>query len=85
MIPLLQRPGVNPHATLITLFMNAVDENMTHQDQIASLSPNSPETKRLFKYLPRTNMGMTMNRSAEIVKFTFARDLVTTYDHIFNR
>lgn len=86
MIPLLQGPLVNPNATLITLFMNAVDENMTTGDQIANISPHSPETKRLHKYLPHTNKGMTMNPSSpEIIKVLFARDVVATYDHIFSR
>ncbi|KAL5347467.1 hypothetical protein ACLOAV_007779 [Pseudogymnoascus australis] len=86
MIPLLQGPLVNPNATLITLFMNAVDENMSTGDQIANMSPHSPETKRLLKYLPPSNKGMTRNPSSpEIIKFLFARDIVATYDHIFSR
>ncbi|OBT63191.1 hypothetical protein VE03_07739 [Pseudogymnoascus sp. 23342-1-I1] len=86
MVPLLQGPLVNPHATLITLFMNAVDENLTTRDQLSGMSPHSPERKRLLKYLPTTNMGMTMNPSSpEIIKFLFARNIVVTYDHIFNR
>ena len=31
MVPLLQGPLINPHATLITLFMNAVDENTANE------------------------------------------------------
>jgi len=34
MVPLLQGPLVNRHATLITIFMNAVDENLTGQDRM---------------------------------------------------
>lgn len=84
MVPLLQGPLINPHATLITLFMNAVDENMTDQDRVADLTPHSPTTKRLLKYLPPK--GMPTNPSdPEIIKFSFARDNVATYDHIFDR
>lgn len=86
MVPLLQGPLVNPHSTLITLFMNSVDETMANQDQIASITPNSPATKRLLKYLQPTNKGMTMNPSSpEIIKFSMARDTGTTHDHIFDR
>ena len=51
MIPLLQPPTENPHATLITLFMNAVAEVSTVQDQIHDMTSNSQTTKRLLKYL----------------------------------
>ncbi|KAF7175088.1 hypothetical protein CNMCM7691_006492 [Aspergillus felis] len=66
MVPLLQTPLENPHASLITLFMNAVDETLTDEDRIQDLTPHSPTTKRL-------------------IKFNFGRDLVRTYDHIFDR
>ncbi|KFY28454.1 hypothetical protein V493_02929 [Pseudogymnoascus sp. VKM F-4281 (FW-2241)] len=86
MVPLLQKPLVNPHATLITLFMNAVDERMTNQDRVAGITPHSQETKRLLKYLPPTDKGMMTNTvSPEVIKFSLARDLVGTYDHIFSR
>jgi hypothetical protein len=84
MVPLLQGPLINPHATLITLFMNAVDENITDQDRIADMTPHSPTTKRLLKYLPPN--GMPVNPSGpEIIKFSYARDNIATYDHIFDR
>jgi hypothetical protein len=84
MVPLLQGPLVNPHATLVTLFMNAVDENITEKDQMSSISANSPATKRLVKYLPPK--GMPANPyDPEIIKISLARDNVVTYDHIFAR
>lgn len=86
MVPLLQEPHINPHATLITLFMNVVDENMTTEDQRADITPHSLTTKRLHKYLPRTNRGMTTNTyGPEIIKISFARDIVKSYDNIINR
>lgn len=53
MVPLLQAPLENPHATLITLFMNAVDETLTDQDKLRDLTPHSTTIKRLLKYLPQ--------------------------------
>jgi hypothetical protein len=84
MVPLLQGPLINPHATLITLFMNAVDENITDQDQISDMTPHSPTTKRLLKYLPPKGMP-TNPFDPELIKISFARDNVATYDHIFDR
>ncbi|KFY35595.1 hypothetical protein V494_05774 [Pseudogymnoascus sp. VKM F-4513 (FW-928)] len=86
MAPLLQSPLVNPHATLITLFMNAIEEKTTSADQVASMTPHSPETKRVIKYLPPTNNGISMGSySTYIIKVLAARDIVATYDHIFKR
>jgi hypothetical protein len=85
MVPLLQGPLINPHATLITLFMNAVDENMTDQDRIAEMAPHSPTTKRLLKYLPLKGVPPTNISDPRVIKISFARDNVATYDHIFDR
>ncbi|KAL2022832.1 hypothetical protein VTK56DRAFT_4363 [Thermocarpiscus australiensis] len=84
MVPLLQDPLANPHATLITLFMNAVDENMTDEDRIADMAPHSPTTRRLLKYLPLKGMP-TNEFDPELIKFGFARDIVATHDHVFDR
>jgi len=83
MVPLLQGPLINPHATLITLLMNAVDENTTNQDKIANSTLHSL-TKRLLKCLPRKGMP-TNSFDPEVIKFSFAREIVATYDHIFER
>ena len=89
MVPLLQRPLINPYATLIILFMNAVEENITNEDRIADLTPYSPTTKRLLKYLPPKGMHPNGVHSSlsnpEVVRFSLARDSVTTFDHIFDR
>lgn len=86
MVPLLQGPLINPHATLITLFMNAVDENITDQDRMADMTPHSPTSKRLLKYLPPKRMLANPSMvNPEIIKFSYARDIVATYDHIFDR
>jgi hypothetical protein len=84
MSPLLQAPDINPHATLITLLMNVVDENMTDQDQIADATMHSPSTKRLLKFLPPSHPP-TSRYDPDIIKFSYARDFVRTYDQIFKR
>ena len=81
-MPLLQAPLTNPYATLITLFMNAVPENITKQDRIADI--HGPTTKRLLKYLPRKGMS-TDSSDPAIIKFCYARDSVANYDYIFDR
>ncbi|GFG26617.1 monoterpene epsilon-lactone hydrolase [Aspergillus udagawae] len=84
MVPLLQTPLDNPHATLVTLFMNAVDETLTDEDRIQDLTAHSPTTKRLFKYLPPKGRP-TSPYDPELIKFNLGRDLVKPYDHIFDR
>ncbi|RLL98932.1 hypothetical protein CFD26_107683 [Aspergillus turcosus] len=84
MVPLLQTPLENPHATLITLFMNAVDETLTDEDKIQGMTAHSPITKRLLKYLPPQGRP-TSPYAPELIKLNLGRDLVRTYDHIFDR
>jgi hypothetical protein len=84
-MPLLQGPSINPHATLITLFMNAIDENMTDQDRIAETNPHSLTTKRLLEYLPLKGVPPNNISDPRVIKLSFARDSVATYDHIFDR
>ena len=84
MVPLLQGPSINPHATLITLFMNAVDESLTPQDRMADVGKNSRATKRLLKYLPLKGWP-TNPYDPQVIKFSYAQEKVATYDHIFDR
>ncbi|KAF5664362.1 hypothetical protein FHETE_7119 [Fusarium heterosporum] len=84
MSPLLQAPSVNPHATLITLFMNLVDESMTKQDQMAEATMGSLSTKRLLQFIP-PERPPTSHHDPDIIKFAYARDFVRNYDHIFDR
>jgi hypothetical protein len=84
MIPLLQPPIENPHATLITLFMNSVAEVSTEQDQIRDMAPNSQTAKKLLKYLPPKGRPSSPYDPV-LIKFSLGRDLVTTYNHIFDR
>ncbi|KAJ1328217.1 hypothetical protein MN608_07553 [Microdochium nivale] len=82
--PLLQSHAINPHATLITLFMNAVDENRNEQDQILEVSPSSLTIKTLTKYMPPTRR-LANNNDPDIFKFTSAMGYVTNHDRYFNR
>ena len=84
MIPLLQGPLNNRHATLIMLFMNAVEENTTSHDRIADLNRSGPTMERVLKFLPLTQRP-TGGFDPYVFKITLARDLVRTYDHIFDR
>ncbi|KKK20834.1 hypothetical protein ARAM_004716 [Aspergillus rambellii] len=84
MVPLLETPLDNPHATLITLFMNAVEETLTGQDKIHILTADRIAKERLLKYLP-PKPGLAFKYSPWILKLTAGQDLVTTYDHIFDR
>lgn len=81
-VPLLQSSHFNPHATLLTLFMNAVDETTTDEDRIRDSRPNSSSTKRLLRYLPPDGRPMS-SYDPRIIKFNLGRDLVTDYRHIF--
>ncbi|KAL2833788.1 hypothetical protein BDW59DRAFT_156589 [Aspergillus cavernicola] len=84
MTPLLQTPLMNPHATLITLFMNAVEEAMTNEDRLKDLTPHSKSTKKLLKYLPPIRRAVS-KYDPSLISFNVGRDITTTYDHIFDR
>lgn len=83
-VPLLQPSHYNPHATLLTLFMNAVDETLTDEDRMRDATPDSSATKRLLKYLPPDGRRLS-KFDPRIVKFNLGRDLVTDYRPIFTR
>ncbi|KAK4101258.1 hypothetical protein N658DRAFT_566963 [Parathielavia hyrcaniae] len=78
-VPLLQEPSVNTHATLITLFMNAVSENMTAGDRAARMNSNSRTMKRMLKYLPvkalPTGEYDPMITSSPTLAILFAKEL----------
>ncbi|KAH0421179.1 hypothetical protein CcaCcLH18_13597 [Colletotrichum camelliae] len=84
MIPLLQSPLVNPHATLITLFMNAVDEHATEMERLTDMKADGTVMKRIYKYLSPS--GRPLNYyDTTIFKIMAAGDCVPTYDHVFDR
>lgn len=85
MVPLLQPPLENAHATLIMLLMNIVDENCTDKDKMAGMTLKSPTTQRLLKYIPFNGIPPTNPYDPAMIKFTFAREIVRTYDDILDR
>jgi hypothetical protein len=84
MAPLLRNPAVNPHATLVTLFMNAVDKDFTDRDRVVEATENSQSTDTLIKYIQPTR-SLTSEYDPALVKFSLARDCVTPYDRCFDR
>ncbi|CEI66053.1 hypothetical protein FVEN_g4536 [Fusarium venenatum] len=84
MSPLLETPSTNPHATLITLFMNVVDENLTQDEQVADAAVESPSSKCLLQFLPLTRPRVG-KYDPDVVKLVHARDHVRDFDYIFDR
>ena len=48
---MLQSPLKNPHAILITLFLNAVHKAITVEEMSSSMARDSPEARCLKAYL----------------------------------
>ncbi|KAK4039008.1 hypothetical protein C8A01DRAFT_47462 [Parachaetomium inaequale] len=84
-VPLLQGLLSNPHTTLITLFMNAVEEYTTTADRIADIMPHSETMKRLFKYLPPDIRVASDESDTWPIKFNSTRDIVADHQPIFDR
>jgi hypothetical protein len=84
MVPLLQTPNQNPHATLITLFMNAVEEVMTLEDRLQGLAPDSRALRDSRKYLP-LNKKPDSRYDPVLMKVQYAQELVARYEHVFER
>lgn len=76
----LQVPSENTHATLIALFMNAVDEAMTKADE---MSATMKELKTVVKYLPLA--GVPTKNSGQAILKNLARALVRDMDTYFDR
>ena len=69
--PMLKRKSQNPHATLLTLFLNATQE---FSSPIGYLSSFKSEVDRLIKYLP-ASPAMFQNRDqyiADVPRFNDA-------------
>lgn len=84
MIPLLQPVADNPHATLITLFLNAVEENLTNEDRMRDLVQSSLPSRRLLHYIPPRGPRI-VKYDPIIIKNLMGRDLVMEYDFVFDR
>lgn len=83
---LLKQPSQNPHATLITLFLNAIDEVSTSADRLANIIP---ETNRLQRYLPLNMQPVSQKHNhlygAEFLAFSDARIMMGDFDKLFQR
>jgi hypothetical protein len=81
--PLLQRHTTNPHATLITLFMNAIEEEFEHCGDAENTQIVVQELTRIAKYLPyRPNLDRYDPYS---VKMLFATPLVRDADRYLEK
>ncbi|GAB7359234.1 hypothetical protein MBLNU230_g5893t1 [Neophaeotheca triangularis] len=77
----LQSPDLNPHATLITLFMNAVAETSTMLDR---LTAEKTERVKVLEYMPPISSSGTLFGAQELMN-DMARDLVRDNDKYFDR
>ncbi|KAK9782094.1 putative MYND-type zinc finger protein samB [Seiridium cardinale] len=77
---LLKKPEVNPHATLITLFMNAVPEMTTLDDKISEIPA---EIHRVNAYMA---ISQHMSRNdARFIRLFACREMVRDYEKYFER
>lgn len=93
MAPLLQGPTINPHATLITLFMNIVEECQSDRGPLnnkdAGISAIRSTSSRIFQCLGSASLIspsrlMTYPYDPEIIKLPFVLDSVNTFDDVFD-
>lgn len=77
----LQTPTINPHATLISLFMNAVDEEMTKEDERQNVKT---ELMDVMRYMPFTGAPPS-TRDPLFLMRDASRPLVRDNDRYFNR
>jgi hypothetical protein len=78
----LQSPRQNPHATFITLFINAVKEEI----KIKYPMEETPDVGFLAKYLPSPRLfPLPSMNDADMLVFWDARDLALDVDKYFKR
>lgn len=82
--PLLRSPTQNPHATLVALYLNAVQETSTMADKVTSMAE---EMELVQKYLPINLQALQLNRNTnpDILMFITAREMFRDFDGIFKR
>ncbi|KAK5122415.1 hypothetical protein LTR85_003999 [Meristemomyces frigidus] len=78
--PLLE--STNPHATLLTLFMNAVDEMCSSTELAAS---TRTELTGLMKYLPLVGVPPRSVNDSRAILMNFSRPIVRDVDKYFDR
>lgn len=75
---MLQKPTVNPHATLITLFMNAVQEGFMNSGDETDIKVMTREMALINEYLPYRPFLNT--NDPYFIKVSFAKSLVRDVD-----
>ena len=79
-LPLLEPTGVNRHATLITLFLNAVKE-MTKR-----AGDTIPNPEHSFGFLPTPQLGrVRWDIDADFTRIWDARDMTSDVEEHFSR
>ncbi|KAM3550499.1 hypothetical protein ARSEF4850_008310 [Beauveria asiatica] len=79
-LPLLEPTGINRHATLITLFLNAVKE-MAKQE-----GDTIPKLEHLFSFLPTPQVRrVRWDIDADFTRFWDARDMTSDVEKHFSR
>ena len=80
---MLKSKAENPHATLITLFLNAVQQVITPEDRI---NATKLEAAKLSPYMPVTReVLMNGEGSPDLVRFVEAQQYVRDFDKFFER
>ncbi|KAJ0423532.1 hypothetical protein BJY00DRAFT_321672 [Aspergillus carlsbadensis] len=80
--PLLQPPHENPHATMISSYLNAIMEMVNQGDT----SDQTPNVDLLMQFLPDIDLFSFLRPdSAQALKFWDARTVVLDRDKFFNR
>ena len=79
--PLLQTRAENPHATLIMLFVNAVDESMTHVEKFGALAATATKCRGYFPPAPANPSP----NGREVMSYLAAGPLFRDVDKIFDR
>ncbi|PFH56468.1 hypothetical protein XA68_16469 [Ophiocordyceps unilateralis] len=80
-MPMLQPVAYNRHATLITLFMNAVEDTLTSQDKVQKV--DNASSARLRSYIKEGRLEKSPN--VEVMKTAMGLDIVSQYDDTFDR
>jgi hypothetical protein len=84
MMPLLQTPTDNPHATLLGLFMMAVDDTRTAEER--SQPPNGTTVELMKLYVPAlVEEEITSTYDPSLIKVELSRGLVESHDEIFDQ
>lgn len=80
--PLLQPPHENPHATIISTYLNAIMEMVNQGDE----KDRIPDKDLLMKYLPDIDLLSPLEPvSADSLKFWDARTIVLDRQNFFER